>query len=434
MKIGRKMEPILTGIIMLIVYALILYAMYKGLNAILGVFALAFLWPLIAGVPLDVLLHEVFEKGIVLTGAGTVEILIGAWFGYILITTGVVETIIRGAAELGGERPTLVAILTSAAVALVFTTVYGAGATVMTGSIAIPILSALGVSGPVAAATFTLAQASGLLMNPILFSIINVAYWKSSLSYSDLYSFFIISTVLTFIVCVIPFNVLKTRRLRRTLTDGGSRESEEVKRMPWYTLISIAIPLLLVIVFKWPPRASFLVGIIYAIISTHIATRRKFSEDVDVLFKSFIKSLPDMSYIILLNMALGVLINGFGQDPVKNSFLAVLGPVIPTTRPLWSTLFTISFIAIPFRGPLGIPGIAPLLLGALEISPLTTTFMFAGFWGTLFTLKSADPTDSQVIWPIAFSKSDPIKHLKTILLFSAIGQIIVAWLAFSFVA
>ena len=422
------MEAFIVGIILLVVYALIILAMMKGLNAIIGMFVLAFLWPLIAGVPLDKLLVDIFENGMVGTAAGTVEILIGAWFGYLLITTGVVETIIRGAAELGGERPTLVAILTCAAVTLVFTTIYGAGATVMTGSIAIPILSAIGLSGPLTAATFTIAQASGLMMNPILFSIINVAYWKSLLKYTDLYSFFIICTVVTFVVVVIPSIVLRTMRLKKVMTDGG--QVEKARRMPWYTLISIIIPLLLVIVFKWPPRSAFMVGIIYALLATHVATRRKFREDVDVLFKSFINSLPDMSYIILLNIALGALIAGFGQDPVKNAFISIFSPIVPNSKATWSLLFTFSYFLVPFRGPLGIPGIAPFVLTAIELGYLPTVFMFAGFWGTLFTLKSADPTDSQVIWPITFSKSEPIKHLKATLLFAAIGQIIIAWLAY----
>ena len=247
-----------------------------------------------------------------------------------MITTGVVETIIRGAAELGGERPTLVAILTCAAVTLVFTTIYGAGATVMTGSIAIPILSAIGLSGPLTAATFTLAQASGLMMNPILFAIINVAYWKSLLKYTDVYNFFIICIIVTFVVAVIPSIILRTMRLKKVMTNGGG-QVEKARRMPWYTLISIIIPLLLVIVFKWPPRSAFMVGIIYALLATQIATRRKFREDVDVLFKSFINSLPDMSYIIQLNIALGALIAGFGQDPVKNAFISIFGPIVPNS-------------------------------------------------------------------------------------------------------
>jgi len=323
----------------------------------------------------------------------------------------VVETIIRGAAELGGERPTLVAILTCAAVTLVFTTVYGAGATVMTGSIAIPILSAIGLSGPLTAATFTLAQASGLMMNPILFAIINVAYWKSLLKYTDVYNFFIICTIVTFVVAVIPSIILRTMRLKKVMTNGGG-QVEKARRMPWYTLISIIIPLLLVIVFKWPPRSAFMVGIIYALLATHIATRRKFREDVDVLFKSFINSLPDMSYIILLNIALGALIAGFGQDPVKNAFISIFGPIVPNSKATWSLLFTFSYFLVPFRGPLGIPGIAPFVLTAIELGYLPIVFMFAWFWGTLFTLKSADPTDSQVIWPITFSKSGSLKHLK----------------------
>ena len=74
--------------------------------------------------------------------AGTVRlapvmayVIFGALLSRVTMSTGIAETIIAYAAEFGGDRPIVVALVLSAAVAALFTSLYGLGAIIMVGSI-----------------------------------------------------------------------------------------------------------------------------------------------------------------------------------------------------------------------------------------------------------------------------------------------------------
>src|SRR5208283_3079943 len=85
--------------------------------------------------------------------------------------TGIAENIIRGAIELAGDRPTIVAMVVSIVTGLLFTSIYGVGAAIAIGVIALPIMMSMGIPPWVAAPAFTMAIGAGSYVNMIEFSI-----------------------------------------------------------------------------------------------------------------------------------------------------------------------------------------------------------------------------------------------------------------------
>src|SRR5439155_11808090 len=115
------------------------------------------------------LLANVLQKGGEQYASTVIVIVFGAWFGQILVQTGIAESMIRTAVELAGDRPIAVAWSISLITAVLFTSIYGVGAAIAIGVIAIPIMLSLGVPDRVDAPALTLAIGSGIYLNPDVF-------------------------------------------------------------------------------------------------------------------------------------------------------------------------------------------------------------------------------------------------------------------------
>ena len=115
-------------------------------------------------------LTSVLEAGTVRMGSAIMAVIFGAWLGQLMNKTGVTENLIKKSAELGGDKPLVVTLILSAAVALLFTTLSGLGSIIMVGSIVLPILISIGVPAVSAACIFLMAFTTGLAMN--------IANWK----------------------------------------------------------------------------------------------------------------------------------------------------------------------------------------------------------------------------------------------------------------
>lgn len=161
----------LAGILMLLVYVAIVAFIIKGESPIISLLVLAILWAVLAGVPGKDILAQILEKGGTAYASAIVIIVFGAWFGQALVKTGIAENIIRGAIELAGDRPVVVAMVVSAVTGLLFTSIYGVGAAISIGVIALPIMMSMGIPPWVAAPAFTMPIGAGNFVNLVEFNI-----------------------------------------------------------------------------------------------------------------------------------------------------------------------------------------------------------------------------------------------------------------------
>ena len=112
-------------------------------------------------------LQTILEAGSVRMASAITAIVFGSWLGQLLNRTGVTEAIIKKSAELGGDRPLVVALILMVANALLFTTLSGLGSVIMVGSIILPILISVGIPASTAAGIFLMSFNIGLTFNMV---------------------------------------------------------------------------------------------------------------------------------------------------------------------------------------------------------------------------------------------------------------------------
>ena len=156
------MEYIIGVLILVSFFGLAFYAA-RGGNLMMGMLVMAILWtvlPMIGntfatnpeflavngdkvGITWIQAFTKVFQSGPEGWGNVLVNVVFGAWFGRVLLGTGVASTLIRKTTELGGDRPAITCILLCIVTAAIFSSLFGAGAVVAIGVIVLPILMSL---------------------------------------------------------------------------------------------------------------------------------------------------------------------------------------------------------------------------------------------------------------------------------------------------
>ena len=158
------------GIIVVVIFiTMALLMMLRKIPALLALPVMAVLIGLAGGLPLvgqeGILTYVLSSGALKLTGT-YVAILFSCWLSQILYRTGVTDTIVKKAAEFGGDKPVIISICLSIVTAFLFTVLYGTGAVAMVGSIVLPIMLSVGVQPVVAANAYLAAMTAGYMINP----------------------------------------------------------------------------------------------------------------------------------------------------------------------------------------------------------------------------------------------------------------------------
>ena len=152
----------LTGIAILVVLLIMIALMYvKKISALLALPIMAILFAVIAREPLDYILTEVLGKGPIRLSSAYIAAIFGGILASYISNMKITDGIIRSVAELAGDRPFIVALSLMVVTALLFTTLGGLGAVIMTGSIIFPILLSLGTPPILAAGIMLIGISAG---------------------------------------------------------------------------------------------------------------------------------------------------------------------------------------------------------------------------------------------------------------------------------
>ncbi len=185
---GKTMEYVIGVLLLLSFFGLVVYAV-RGGNLMMGIFVMAIIWtvlPMIGnavvsnpefisanadaiGITWKDALTNVFQSGPEGWGATLVNVIFGAWFGRVLMRTGIASTLIRSVTELGGDKPQLTCILLCIVTTACFSSIFGAGAVVAIGVIILPIFLSLGISKALATVAFMMSVGAGMFVNPVLY-------------------------------------------------------------------------------------------------------------------------------------------------------------------------------------------------------------------------------------------------------------------------
>ncbi|AEM77995.1 hypothetical protein [Thermoanaerobacter wiegelii] len=355
----------------------------------------------IAGVPLKMvdpktkvdtgLLAYVIDGGAIKLAAAYAAVMFGAWLGQIMNQTGISKAIVKTAAELGGDRPFIITILVAVAIALLFTTVGGLGAVIMIGSITIPILMSVGVAPMTAIAVFLFGMAIGLELN-----MGNWAFYitATGVTLEQVRNFALILMVLTAITTLI-FVIIEFKRqgLRFAWAEKNIQEVEQ--KVNFLALLTPIVPILFVLVFKWSIISSFIVGIVYSIITTQKSIKNALS----ITTKTAYDGIADAAPAILLMIGIGMVLNAVMHPMVAKSLEPVLKNIIPTSHISYIIFFSLLAPLALYRGPLNLwglgSGIAGLIIGLKLLPP---TAVMGALLSTERIQAIGDPTNTHNVW------------------------------------
>ena len=348
-------------------------------------------------------LQTVLEAGTVRMGAAIMAVIFGAWLGELMNKTGVTETIIKKSAELGGDRPLIVTLIMSAAVAVLFTTLNGLGSIIMVGSIVLPILISVGVPAMSAACIFLMAFTCGLTFN--------IANWKSfsgifSLEIAQIQSFAIYMLVATVIATLILI-VVEFKKNGVKFAFSAPVEETESKQVTGIrgtlAMLTPIIPIVLVAVFKFPVCPAFIAGIIWIL----IFTSKSFSKAMNLLVKTCYDGITNSGPAVILMIGIGILYLAVTHSMVKEVLNPFLLAVVPQGRIGYIIFFSLLAPLALYRGPMNLfglgSGIAALVIGLNTLSPLA---VMAAFLAAERIQGCGDPTNTQNVWTANFCEVD----------------------------
>ena len=402
------MADIIAGILLLIVFIGLIVYCAKGGNLLIGFIVTAILWCIIGLVPLDIVVNDVFEKSVESYGGTIAIIVFGAWFGRVLVDTGIAGYIIKKTVELAGDKPLLTALLLNIVCALIFCSAFGVGSVMAIGMIVLPIMFSLGIDKKTAVGSYMLAVASGMYLNIAYVSQFFAVF--PNIQYDAKYrSFAILATVISVAVMIIyiVFNYMRQRRSRAF----AAAPSVDAAQLPWYCVIVPFVPIVMVSFFAWQPVPSFLLGILLGLVFTRNMT--SYSQAVEKVQKTLYDGVADSG--LLIGMLYGVNIFQAAAKQVAPILQNLLGGVIPTSPVVLLIAFCILSPIALFRGPLMIWGSGIALASILQaMGVFTEPYLFMLFLvPPVAIVASACPTQSWTMWALSYAKLEPKTYIMT---------------------
>jgi hypothetical protein len=439
---------LLFGFLILAGLAWMVYFCIKGGNMMFGILLVSLWWLFVsfigyhAGISSSAFLEankgqvdksflqvitDIYSQGILNYGPNLMTVLFGAWFGSVLMETGVAAALIRRAVELGGDRPAVSACLLTIVVAAVFTSVFGIGAVIAIGVIVLPILLSLGISKLTACISYLFSVGAGLFVNATL-TTGSLGLFARDASGEQIYFFgdyvvqfgwigLVIALVFTLVLTFVLVSREQKTHAWAAPVDGGSLGEEE-KFVPGYALITPVLPALALIVPTLITKGKVNLPIIpvFTLIAFLVFAlcRRLTSlkESGSLLSKTFSAGLIDSAALIGFLSFLNVMpsILGYAGPYLSN----LLRPIIPESNLVLAIIIAVLAPLALFRGPLTIFGAGGAVMMIIYAMGHTTyNFLFPLMWITSMTMNlMACITQSYVAWAVGYTKLEPIDYLK----------------------
>ncbi len=402
------MTDIIAGILLLITFVGLIVYCFRGGNLLIGFIVTAVLWCIIGLVPIETVVNVVFEQSVESYGKTIAIIVFGAWFGRVLVDTGIAGYIIKKTVELAGDKPLLTALLLNLVCALIFCSAFGVGSVMAIGMIVLPIMFSLGIDKKTAVGAYMLAVASGMYLNIAYVSQFFAVF--PDIQYDDRYiRFAVIATVISIAVMVV-FIVFNYARQKRSRAFAASVDVE-AKELPFYCMVVPFVPIIMVSFFGWQPVPAFLLGIVLGLLFTRNMT--SYQKAVEKIQKTLYDGVADSG--LLIGMLYGVNIFQAAAKEVAPILQNLLGGFIPRSPVVLLAVFCILAPLALFRGPLMIWGSGIALASILQaMGVFTESYLFMLFLvPPVAIVASACPTQSWTMWALSYAKLEPKTYIKT---------------------
>lgn len=398
----------MTAIVLLIIFIVFAVLMFtRKMPALLAVPTMAVLIAASVGTSLVDILNNIVSAGAVKLAPAYVAVFAGAMLGRVMMQTGIAEGIIKRAAELGGDRPLVVAFGLMAVTAVLFTSLTGLGAIIMVGSLVLPIMMSLGVPRKLAGTFFLLAFATGFIFNISL-----IRFYRDVLQIAqeaplppEIVRFQLVMLGVM-VVGVIVYSVIAAKRSSEMSMMTLKSKDEIVEKIndrnaPLISLVTPLIPLVLYFGFNqygWKEIPSFMAGSIFAVLMT--APKRA----IQTLVSSMIRGLEDGAPAAILMIGIGMLINAL-QLPAVREVIEPFIKLLPIGNSITYVLFfgLLSPLAL-YRGPFNLFGLGAgffAIIAGAGIVPAIA--ILAAAMAIVQVQNVCDPTNTHNVWIANFT-------------------------------
>jgi len=365
----------------------------RKLPALLAIPLLALGIALVAGAGLPGL-GTVLGSGPVLLATTIVTLVFGAWLSRVVLSTGIAESIVTFAAEFGGDRPMVVALVLCAAVALLFTSVTGLGAIIMIGTIVLPVMMTVGVPRTTAATLFLLAFGIGY--------IFNIAQWTfyRQLFGVDQSTFGAYVWVLAAInvAVLIVYAIVRARTTRDYATFAIAAPPEARRRVHPLALLTPILPLVLYKALGLDALTSFAIAALYGTLLT------KPRDAVQTLVAALIRGVEDVAPALVLMIGIGMLLAAARLPTVQGAVAPLVAAAAPRSPLAYVFVFGILSPLALYRGPLNIYGVGVgvfTVLATMHVVPAAA--LVAAVMAVVQVQNVCDPTNTQNVWVANFT-------------------------------
>jgi len=409
-------------LILLVFIGAIILMMTKKLPAILALPTLGIVIAVIAGVPFrspagtggQTIMAFVIASGSAKLASTIMATIFGSIFAKIIQKQGIADAIIRKAAEMAGDKPVAIAVVLTAATAVIFTAISGAGPVIMVSTIVIPLLLSAGVAPVVSASLVLMGLSIGLLFNVANYQMyIDTIGMDIGLIKSTSLIMGAISAVVTLVYIFIN---VKQKSVR---SSWAVPEKEAPKKVNVVAMLSPLVPIILVFALKFNAETSLLVAIVF---TTLVTSPKKI---IQVISNGVVEGTKDVAGVIGLMMGIGILLNGVTSTYTTALMQPLIKAVLPTSPVAYVIMFAVLSPLALYRGPLNMyglgSGIANILLAAGTMNPAAIGMALRS---TSIVQCVSDPTNTQNVITADFAKVDVNEILKSTLPYTMVIALI----------
>jgi len=447
--------------VIVIFLAMAVLMFLRKIPALLALPIMAVLIAFAGGVKIHDIIEFVLGKGSVKLYTAYTVAMFGSMLSVILQRTGVAESFIKKGAELSGDNPLVIGVIMLTLITLLFTTLGGLGAIIMVATIVLPIMSSVGIGPMTSVGIFLFGLSIGGTLNVgnwavyvsvmgltvdeirpfalVMFaaSFLGAIFFITIQLYRDGQDIKIAKMIsrslilLTLILGIILINSFVLTEIQGEivsdfLTSAGefltyligigitllivlvvyrtlTKKYETAKDVHWSAYLSPIIPLFLILLFDIDFIAAFIVGLIYAFISTY--KKGRLNLFVQCIFEGGSVVMPAVVLMFGIGMLL-VAIMGPGGElagypdgwPVLNLLKPIMAGIVPDNAFTYVLVFTIAAPLALYRGPLNVWGMGYGLAAVFLASGLNPGAVMGVLLAVGQIQGISDPTNTHNVW------------------------------------
>lgn len=377
-------------ILVFVIFAALMIS--RRMPAILAVPAMAVCVAAVAGTPVKTILENVIAEGSARLAGQYLMVFAGAMLGRVVMQTGIAESMIKRAAEFGGDRPLVVAVTLMIAIAWLFTTLTGLGAVIMVGGLTLPIMMSIGVPRKLTGILFILAFALGLIFNIALWG-----FYQGTLGIDPqaVKRFAVILAAID-ATAIMVFLAIASRRMSSYGAWAVAVEDEQKPEKRGVSLFALLVPIVPLVLHGWlkvPVVAAFLIGAVLGVLITQP------KEMVRHLSSASVKGFEDVAPAVILMIGIGMLLNATTLPAVKASLAPLVGAVNLQSPLVYVAFFGLLSPLALYRGPLNPYGIGiGVYLLIKDLNLLPPPALLAAVMSVVQVQTACDPTNTHNVW------------------------------------